>query len=132
MKARFPLGCPRILVFHPLPVKKIPAEHNSRLGIGVVVIWIREWNQSWYRATFRVEQIILTGFTQNFHFAFPATGQYTPHRLRWGRFFVLSIPSDSGGLRRGPPCLFRVRENQKLPHFQAISQTPLRKVFAKP
>jgi hypothetical protein len=29
---------------------------------------------------------------------FPATSQYTAHRLRWGRFFfILSIPSDSGG-----------------------------------
>src|SRR2546425_5945157 len=33
---------------------------------------------------------------QDFHFAFPGHGQYTPHRLRWGRLVIPSIPSDSG------------------------------------
>ena len=63
---------------------------------------------------------------QDFHFAFQVTSQYAPNRFRCDRFFILSVPSDSGGPRRGQPCPFRVRENQKLPHFQAISQTPLR------
>jgi hypothetical protein len=31
-------------------------------------------------------------FNQDFHFAFQASSQYTPRRLRWGRFFILSIP----------------------------------------
>ena len=39
---------------------------------------------------------------------------------------ILSIPSDSGDPRRDRSCLFRVQENQELPHFQGISQKPLR------
>jgi len=49
-----------------------------------------------------------------------------------GRFFVLSTLSKSGGARRGQPCLFRVRENQKLTHFQAISPTSLRPLAPSP
>jgi hypothetical protein len=40
-------------------------------------------------------------------------------------FFVLSIPSDSGGPRRGQSRAFRVQENQELPYFEAISPTSL-------
>ena len=63
--------------------------------------------------------------SQDFHFDFPVASQYTPNRLRWDCFFILSIPGSSGSPPRGRPCLVRVRENQKLPHFHAISQTRL-------
>ena len=74
----------------------------------------------------------LSQFNQDFHFAFPATSQYTPRRLGWGRFFILSIPSDSGRTGRGRPCLFRERENLKSLPFQAISRTPLRPLPPSP
>ena len=35
------------------------------------------------------------------------------------------IPSTSGGRPKGQPCLSRVRESRKLPHYQAISQIRL-------
>jgi hypothetical protein len=49
---------------------------------------------------------------QAFHVAFPAGRQYTPNRLRWGRFFILAFRSDSGGPPRGVTGLFRVRDTQ--------------------
>ena len=67
-----------------------------------------------------------SGSYQDLHFPFPATSQYTPRGLPWGRFFTPSIPSDSGRTGRGQPCLFRVRENQKSLPFQTISWTPVR------
>jgi hypothetical protein len=39
-------------------------------------------------------------------------------------FYILSIPSDPGGLGRGQSCPFRVPKNQKPPYFEAISHTP--------
>lgn len=35
-----------------------------------------------------------------------------------GPFFTVSIPSDSGGPRRGQSCLLRVRKNPKVAHFK--------------
>jgi hypothetical protein len=37
-----------------------------------------------------------TNMNQDCHFAFPASRQYALDRLGWGRFFILSIPSNSG------------------------------------
>jgi hypothetical protein len=68
---------------------------------------------------------LLNQLYQDFHFAFPATSQHRPNRLRWDHFFNVFIPNDTSGPRRGQPCLFPVRENQRLPHFHAISQTLL-------
>jgi hypothetical protein len=40
-------------------------------------------------------------------------------------FFVLSMPSDSGGPRRGQSRASQVLENQELPYFKAISPASL-------
>src|SRR3981081_1835358 len=40
-------------------------------------------------------------------------------------FFVLSMPRDSGGPRRGQSRAAQVLENQELPYFKAISPTSL-------
>jgi hypothetical protein len=40
-------------------------------------------------------------------------------------FFVLSMPSDSGGPRRGQSRASQVLENQELPYFEAISPASL-------
>src|SRR5947208_16798302 len=37
------------------------------------------------------------GVRQDFHCAFPGTGQYTPHRLRWGRLSRVTPAGQEGG-----------------------------------
>src|SRR5438094_8356373 len=47
---------------------------------------------------------------QDFHCAFPGTGQYTPHRLRWGR---LVIPSMTPAGQEGGTLSFSGAGSQK-------------------
>ena len=65
------------------------------------------------------------GVRQDFHCAFPGTGQYTPHRLRWGRLVIPSIPGDSGRTGRGNLIFFGCGKPEMGP-FQALSRTPRR------
>src|SRR5439155_26403588 len=72
------------------------------------------------------------GVIQAFRFGFLAAVNdtfnvsYTFNATVGAVALILSIPSDSGDPRRDRSCLFRVQENQELPHFQGISQKPLR------
>ena len=50
------------------------------------------------------------GVRQDFHCAFPGTGQYTPHRLRWGR---LVIPSMTPAGQEGGTLSFSGAGSQK-------------------
>ena len=63
---------------------------------------------------------------QDFHFAFPASSQYTPNRLRWGRFFHPFHPDRLRGPRKGPALPPPDTEERESASFQAIPHTRLR------
>src|SRR5450759_5628140 len=54
--------------------------------------------------------------SQDFHFGFLATIDYTSDRLRGSVFPILSIPSDSSGRGRGPALPRPGTENPEVPH----------------
>ena len=62
----------------------------------------------------------------DFHFASPATSQYTPNRLSWSRFFHPFHPGATRAPRKGPALPPPGTGKPKSASFQAFSHTPLR------